>query len=139
MMNSVFKTTIILLAVLLLEGCVNARATRLGTAPIRPAIAPEQVVIYRTADQVEGRYQEVAILTARGAHTFAEEERLYKHMRIEAAKIGANAIILDSIVEPEKTELISGKWWLSAGQALYRTAINPPDRKGRAIAIYVAR
>lgn len=138
-MSKTAKITIILLATLLLEACVSARATRLGTAPIRPAIDPEQVVIYRTADQVEGRYQEVAILTARGAHTFAEEERLYKHMRIEAAKIGANAIILDSVTEPEKTELITGKWWLSAGQAIYRTAINPPDRKGRAIAIYVSR
>lgn len=120
-----------------LAGCVSTSATRLGTAPIRPAIDSESVVIYRTADQVPGRYEEVALLNAEGAHNFAKEERLYNKMRKKAASLGANAIILDSVIEPERDERMSGKWWLELGHAVYSSVINPPNRKGKAIAIYV--
>lgn len=120
-----------------LTGCVSASATRLGKAAIRPAIDPETVVIYRTADQVPGRYDEVALLNAEGDHTFAKEERLYSKMRKKAASLGANALILDSVIEPEKDERMSGKWWLEIGHAVYTSVINPPNRKGKAIAIYV--
>lgn len=120
-----------------MTGCVNTSATRLGAAPIRPAINAEAVIIYRTADQVPGRYEEVALINAEGDHTFAKEERLYKNMREKAASLGANAIILDSVIEPEREERMSGKWWLELGHAVYSTVINPPNRKGKAIAIYV--
>lgn len=120
-----------------LTACVSASATRLGKSAIRPAIDPETVVIYRTADQVSGRYDEVALLNAEGDHTFAKEERLYNKMRKKAADLGANALILDSVIEPEKEERMSGKWWLEIGHAVYTSVINPPNRKGKAIAIYV--
>lgn len=120
-----------------LTGCVSASATRLGKAAIRPAVDPETVVIYRTADQVPGRYDEVALLNAEGDYTIAKEERIYAKMRKKAATLGANALILDSIIEPEKEERMSGKWWLEIGHALYTNVINPPNRKGKAIAIYV--
>lgn len=118
-------------------GCVSTSATRLGTAPIRSAIDSDSVVIYRTADQVPGRYEEVALLNAEGDHTFAKEERLYNKMRKKAASLGANAIILDSVIEPEREDRMSGKWWLELGHTIYSNVINPPNRKGKAIAIYV--
>lgn len=127
------------LVVAMLTGCVSSRSTRIGTAPIRPAVAAEQVVIYRTADQVDGRYEEVALLNAAGDHTFASEERLYKSLRKEAADLGANAIILDQVIEPNVEPRMSGKWWLEVSHAVYNNVINPPNRRAKAIAIYVYR
>lgn len=132
-------TLIALLVISLATGCVSSRSTRIGTAPIRPAVAAEQVVIYRTVDQVDGRYEEVAILSAAGDHTFAHEERLYKSLRKEAAEIGANAIILDEVIEPNLEPRMSGKWWLEISSAVYNNVINPPNRRAKAIAIYVYR
>jgi hypothetical protein len=123
----------------MLTGCVSSRSTRIGTAPIRPAVAVEQVVIYRTADQVDGRYEEVALLNAAGDHTFASEERLYQSLRKEAADLGANAIILDQVIEPNVEPRMSGKWWLEVSHAVYNNVINPPNRRAKAIAIYVYR
>jgi len=120
-----------------LTGCVSTSATRLGVAAIRPAVDPESVVIYRTADQVPGAYDEIALVFAEGDHTFAKEERIYNTMRKKAASLGANALILDSVVEPQMDERLSGKWWLEVGHALYTNIVNPPNRKGKAIAIYV--
>jgi len=120
-----------------LTGCVSTGATRLGAAAIRPAVDPETVVIYRTADQVPSTYDEIALVFAEGDHTFTKEERLYSTMRKKAATLGANALILDSVVEPQMEQRLSGKWWLEIGHALYTNVVNPPNRKGKALAIYV--
>jgi hypothetical protein len=120
-----------------LTGCVSTSATRLGAAAIRPAVDPETVVIYRTADQVPSTYDEIALVFAEGDHTFTKEERLYSTMRKKAATLGANALILDSVVEPQIEQRLSGKWWLEIGHALYTNVVNPPNRKGKALAIYV--
>jgi hypothetical protein len=120
-----------------LTGCVSTGATRLGVAAIRPAVDPETVVIYRTADQVPSAYDEIALVFAEGDHTFTKEERLYSTMRKKAATLGANALILDSVVEPQMEQRLSGKWWLEIGHALYTSVVNPPNRKGKALAIYV--
>jgi len=120
-----------------LTGCVSTSATRLGVAAIRPAVDPETVVIYRTADQVPSAYDEIALVFAEGDHTFTKEERLYSTMRKKAATLGANALILDSVVEPQMEPRLSGKWWLEVGHALYTAVVNPPNRKGKALAIYV--
>jgi hypothetical protein len=46
--------------------CVAVNVTRLGTGPARPQIPADQVAFYRTADQVPGSYEEVALLNGRG-------------------------------------------------------------------------
>lgn len=127
------------LLLLAVSACVSSRSTRIGTAPIRPAVEAEQVIIYRTAEQVEARYDEVALLNAAGDHTFANEERLYKSLRKEAADLGANGIILDEVIEPNLEPRMSGKWWLEVSHAVYSNVINPPNRRAKAIAIYVYR
>jgi hypothetical protein len=49
---------------LLLSGCITTNATRLGPEKYRPPVNPQSVVLYRTADQVPSRYQEVALYAA---------------------------------------------------------------------------
>jgi len=106
--------------------CVTTNATRLGGGPIRPKVDPQEVLIYRSAEQVPGRYEEIAILHSEGEASWTNEEAMYRSMRKKAGEMGANAIILDALSEPSAGAKIAG--------AFFGTGA---DRKGKAIAIYV--
>lgn len=107
-------------------GCVTTNATMLGTAAKRTALSPDSVAIYRTAAQVPGKYEEVALLNSKGPATMTNEPGMFESMKQKAAEVGANAIILDSISEPSAGAKIAGAF---LGYA--------PERQGKAIAIYV--
>jgi len=109
-----------------LSSCVSVNAVRLGPNIIRPPVPPDQVVIYRTADQVQGRYEEVALLHAAGDSMWTDEEQMYKEMRKKAGQLGANGIILDAMSEPSAGTKIAGALLGISAQ-----------RKGKAVAIYV--
>jgi hypothetical protein len=93
-------------------------------------VSPENVVLYRTAEQVPGRYEEVAILRfavedpAFGLPT--NEEDKYTSLRKKAGELGANAIILVAVEEPSTGEQILAE--LFGAIAV---------QEGKAIAIYV--
>lgn len=112
---------------LLLPACVSTNAVRLGAAPARPPVAESQVVIYRTANQIPGRYEEVALLNSTGEATWTNEEKMYNSMRKKAGQLGANGILLDAMSEP------------SAGAKVAAAVfgVGGAERKGKAIAIYV--
>lgn len=111
-----------------LTGCVAVNTTPLGLpmGKNRGVIPPEQVAIYRTADQIPGKYREVALLNASGSTTWTSESGMNKKMRTEAGKMGANAIILDAVSEPGSGAKVAA--------AVFGVDV---DRKGKAIAIYV--
>jgi hypothetical protein len=110
----------------LLAACVSTNAVQLGVAPRRPALPAEQVAIYRTAEQVPGRYEEVALLNSSGSSSATSEAQMLGSMRKKAAQMGANAIILDAISEPGAGAKVAA--------AVFGTQA---ERKGKAIAIYV--
>ena len=112
---------------LLMLGCVRTNATMLGSASAqRAALAPESVKIYRTAAQVPGKYEEVALLNATGESRWTDESNMMNSMRKKAASLGANAVILDAISEPSAGAKVAGAFLGTGSQ-----------RKGRAIAVYV--
>ena len=115
------------LLALALASCVSTNAVRIGTAVQRPPIPADQVTIYRTADQVPSKYEEVALLNASGAAGgWTTESQMIKSMQKKAGKLGANAIILDAISEP------------SAGAKVAAAFLGTTtERKGKAIAIYI--
>jgi len=116
----------LLWAVLFCSGCVQVQATRLGAGPIRPPLTQDKVAIYRTAEQVPGRYDEVALLSASGAYSATTEEMMYFEMRKKAGLLGANAVILDSIKEP------------TTGSKVANALIGvPANREGKAVAVFV--
>jgi hypothetical protein len=106
--------------------CVAVNVTRLGAGPARPQFPADQVAVYRTADQVPGRYEEVALLNGRGDSMWTSESAMFKRMRKKAGRLGANAIILDALSEPSAAAKIAG--------AVLGVGV---ERKGRAIAIFV--
>lgn len=111
---------------LLLAGCVSVNATRLGPATARPPVPAEEVAIYRTADQIPGRYEEVALLNASGDASMTNESQLFRAMRRKAGQLGANAIILDAVSEP------------GAGTRVAAAVLGVGvDRRGKAVAVYV--
>ena len=116
------------LALMLLSGCVTTNATLLNgsTMPAGAMLEPEQIAIYRTADQVGRSYKEVAVLTSTGDSTLTDMAAFHKSMQERAAKVGANAVILGATREP------------STGVELASLILGlPANRKSEAIAISV--
>ena len=109
----------------ILAGCVAVNSTQLGLAQLRPPVPVDQVAVYRTADQVPGKYQEVALLNATGSSSMTTEKGMFEKMKKEAGKLGANGIILDALSEPGAGAKVAA--------AFLGVGVN---RKGRAIAIY---
>lgn len=112
---------------LLCVACVSTNAVQIGTTPRRPPVAAGNVAVYRTADQVPGKYEEVALLVSTGSALYTNEVQMWNSMKQAAGKMGANAIILDAMSEPGAGAKVAAAF-LGVGGA---------DRKGKAVAIYV--
>lgn len=118
---------VVLLCVLPLAGCVTTNASMLGTATAkRSVILPQNVALYRTADQVPSKYEEVALLNSAGDSNFTDEAKMFDSMKKKAGEIGANAIILDALSEPGAGAKVAAAIFGVSAQ-----------RKGKAIAIYI--
>jgi hypothetical protein len=107
--------------------CVSTSAVRLGVTVARPTVAWQNVAVYRTAEDVPGKYAEVAILASTGGALMTSEGQMWKSMQQKAGKLGANALILDAMSEPKAAAKIAAAF-LGVGGA---------ERKGKAVAIYV--
>lgn len=113
-------------AIVFAGACVQTNTAVLGNAPSRAPVAPEMVVLYRTAAQVPGKYQEVALLYSDGTTGWTNEAGMLKSMRTKAGALGANGVILDSINEP------------SAALKVIASVVGVgAERKGKAIAIFL--
>ena len=78
----------------LLAGCASSSSRLI--APARPAINPAEVRIYRTPPR---HYQEIAVLDAASAArlfhgTLQGENEALERLKEEAAKVGANGVLL---------------------------------------------
>jgi hypothetical protein len=89
---------------LLLAGCASSYEL-IGTA--RPPIAPGQVQLYLEPPKRE--YQQIAIIKTSSKHSFSftsegKAEVVVKRLKAQAAKLGANGVLLKQITdEPEGT------------------------------------
>jgi|GEM_PF-847562 len=109
------------------SACVRTNTTVLDQSKIREPIDPNDVVIYTTAGRVPGEYEEIALLNSKADSASTSEAQMLKSMRKKAAKLGANAIILDAVSEPTVGAKIAAAVLLGTGA----------ERKGKALAIYV--
>ena len=109
-----------------LMACMSTKAVRLGDQISRPIIAWKSVKVYRTADQVPGNYDEVGLLMTTASTIWTSEKGMWNSMKKKAAKLGANAVILDAVSEPSAGAKVAG--------AIFGVGVN---RKGKAIAIFV--
>lgn len=106
--------------------CVHVNSVLMDQQNTKQPISPRMVKIYRTADQVPGKYEEIALINANGNSRWTDESELIYKMRNEAARLGANGIILDAISEPSDGAKVVGAF-LGV----------PTSRRGKAVAIFV--
>lgn len=107
-----------------LGGCVSTNSTPLGLGETRPAVVPAMVAFYRTGDQVGRPYTEVALLNSSGDSLWTTEKKMFQSMRQEAAKLGADGVILERVKEPAVA--------IKVAAAIFHVSA---PRKGRAVAI----
>lgn len=110
----------------LTTACVSTQAVRLGTTTTRAPVPADQVAIYRTAELVPGRYEEVALLSSSGDQSFTSEGQMYASMRKKAGQMGANGVILQQVKDASTAAQIGASLGLASA-----------DRKGKAVAIFV--
>lgn len=103
-------SVIALVSILGLSACVTTKSTMIGgsVAPAAASLQPEQIVVFRTAEQVGRPFREVAVLNSTGESTFTDIAQFHVSMQREAARLGANAIILGSTKEPSTGAEIAG-------------------------------
>ena len=112
--------------VLFVLGCSVSTKATLTNGSVRPPISPDDVKIYSSAKKVPGNFEEVAILNSTGNYKHTDMTEMYASMREEAAKIGANGLILGRVSEPTlAVKIISTQLPIGA------------DRHGEATAIFV--
>lgn len=121
------KSWVLVVGLVMLVGCVTTRSVQLGEYQKRAPVTWKQVAVYRTPDSVPGRYEEIALLTAKGDSLFTGQAKMWKSLQKKAAKLGANAIILEATAEPKDGAKIASAVLLGFG----------PSRRGKAVAIYI--
>jgi hypothetical protein len=112
-MSRILKTTLAGAFVGLLVACTSSSHVLVGTA--RPAITPDQVKIYY---EPPPKYEQIATLDASsGTMSFSDQSKTddaIAKLKAEAAKLGANGILLQGV---EKKQ--SGSIGLGVGGASY--------------------
>lgn len=92
------KTLCAILFAAVLGGCAITNETSLLVGSPRPATAAEDVKLYL---EPPASYEVIAIVSADAAHDFMSKQALQdiavRNIKEEAAKVGANGILLDSV------------------------------------------
>jgi len=132
-------SALVVMAVVMLSGCAASSHVLVGTA--RAPIPPEEVKIYL---QPPARYEEIATIEAssRGTPVFTDQrkmDRVIARLKNEAAKLGANGVLLEGTSDRE-----AGGIGLGTGSASGNSAVGIGGsfgiviKSGTGIAIYVA-
>jgi hypothetical protein len=125
------------ITVLLLGGCASSGHQLIGQA--RPAIPVEQVKVYQVMPR---RYEEIARLNATSAVGFGTQGQTnaaIERMRREAAKLGANGVLVlgtGTVGSPVGMSVGGGSWG-SHGGAGVSAGIPTAQRQAEGVAIHV--
>ncbi len=123
------RVQISILLLLALGGCVTTRSTVTNSNHARhPPTMPDQVVIYSTAGEIRGQYEEIALLSTRSDSIWRSEAATMASIRESAAKEGANGVILDASSEPGAGAKVASFFFFGFDIA---------GRKNKSVAIYV--
>ena len=130
-----------------LSGCTITNGTSIVTGGKRPPTSPDEIRIYREAPP---EYQELAIVASSAGHDFRSREGLLKsafvRLREEAAKVGANGVLLIEIDErdaPTVTTAYGAAYASGTGGSASATGTGVAVSRGdsythlRGVAVYV--
>lgn len=121
-----------LVAVPCIVGALTACGTRSRIVATNPGLSlsptcADAVPVFADSERVPYDYYEVALITAEGNSVFVGNGDLLKSIRNQAARVGANGIVIDALGATHATVKV-------VGAAL---GSNDAERKGRAIAIWM--
>ncbi|WP_344933889.1 hypothetical protein [Zhongshania borealis] len=102
-------TFITAIAIAAIAGCTIMDGNAIVTGTTRPAISPEKVRLYRVAPD---EFEEIAIVSVSAGHDFKKNSSLMneaiQRLKEEAAKVGANGVILTIIDERDAPSVTTG-------------------------------
>lgn len=122
-----------LAVVLLLAGCASSSVV-VGT--VRPAIAPDQVKLYLNPPK---KFEQVALLesSSKASWSFSDQGKtnvVIARMKVEAAKVGANGILLGGIGSQTVGSVGTGTY---NGGTAFGVSSGIMHKSGSGVAIYV--
>lgn len=114
-----------LMGVVLVSGCVSARATMLNPSRTYAPVPENEVRIYTSEERVPDGCERVALIHAEGDASTTNQSQMLNAARRRAGKVGGNALLLGEVREPATTT--------SVAAVVFGT---PADRRGEMIALY---
>lgn len=140
---------ILSLSIFLITGCTIMDGNAIITGNTRVPISPAEVRLYRTAP---ANFEEIAIVLASAGHDFRKNSSLMnsaiERIKEEAAKVGANGVILTEINERDAPQVTTSYGYATAsgtGGSAYAsgtaTGVNRGDAytRLRGVAIFVTQ
>jgi len=121
----VLNITIIILALTALFGCATTTGSSIITGNVRPAIDPMAVRVYLTPP---AKYETIAIVESSSDVEFssqAAQDRTIDRLKKEAAKLGANGVLLTNTANKSTGGVLIGKVFVDTdaktarGEAIY--------------------
>lgn len=91
---------LLVIAALLLIGCVAAQTTMLDPTKQYAPIDPTKVRVFLDEKDIPGEYTKVAVIHAQGESSWTNENKMIAKAREKAAAIGANGIMVTHLEEP---------------------------------------
>lgn len=87
----------VLVLTCVVAGCVSAQTFRSGTGQFHPPTQPTDVLVFYSEEEVKRPFDVIAEIATAGSSGWGKNQgSLVKKARTEAAKVGADAIILRS-------------------------------------------
>lgn len=130
------------LAAATLSGCATTSHVMVGTA--HPPISPSDVLVYM---RPPAKYAEIAILESSSRNSFSftaqgKTDKVMERLKIEAAKLGANGILMRGIVDQQSGSIGTGFGSGSAsGNSAFGVGFGTSaalyQKQGSAVAIFV--
>lgn len=146
-MKTIFTLIIAIFSIATISGCTIMDGNTIVTGKVRSAIAPNDVHLYRSAPE---SFEEIAIVSASAGHDFKKSSTLMneaiQRLKEEAAKVGANGVILTRIDErdvPGVTTTYGSATAIGSGGSTHATgnaiSVNRGDAYTRlnGVAVYV--
>ncbi|HEX3534462.1 MAG TPA: hypothetical protein VHT23_09585 [Gemmatimonadaceae bacterium] len=133
--NNAFKGIALVCAVALGSACAGVKKTTTDLNPSvnRPPTCAAAIAVYNSRADVPYDYYELAWIEATGNSVWTTDNQLQTQIRNGAAKVGANAIIVNPVTQAKSTVKILGEaiGTSSATQKATALAIYMPGDRAR--------
>ena len=137
-----YRVALLAAAATLLTACATSSHVLTGT--VRPPISPDQVKVYTQPPPV---FEEIARLDSSSGGSFsfgaqAKTDKVIERLKKEAAKLGANGVLLQGISDRPSGSIGTGfgSGSASANSAVgvgFGTSVATYEKEGLGLAIYV--